>query len=71
PGDGGPEDQGLAALARGLEHLHLGYAILGWMLRLPLLRPLLQLLTDASGGGPRPVPQTPTAQPTGRDQTNS
>src|SRR5262249_33143268 len=55
PGDGGPAEQGIAALARGLQHPHLGYAWLGWTARLPLVRPFLQLLADASGGGPRRV----------------
>jgi protein-S-isoprenylcysteine O-methyltransferase Ste14 len=57
PADGSPEESGVAALARALEHLHLGYALLGWTARLPLLRPALQLLADAVGGFPRHVPR--------------
>lgn len=61
PADGSPEEEGVAALARALEHLHLGYALLGWTARLPLLRPALQLLADAAGGSPRRVPRRPLA----------
>ena len=55
PADGGAEESGVAALGRALEHLHLGYAIVGWTARLPVLRPALQLLADAAGGFPRRV----------------
>ena len=55
PGDGTGVEEGVAALARALEHLHLGWAFAGWTARLPLVRPLLQLLADASGGAPRPT----------------
>ncbi len=47
------EEEGVAAFARGLEHLHLGWAWLGFTLRLPVVRPFLQLVADASGAGPR------------------
>jgi protein-S-isoprenylcysteine O-methyltransferase Ste14 len=50
---GGREVDGVAALARALEHLHLGWAFVGWTLRLPLITQIAQLLVDASGGGPR------------------
>jgi protein-S-isoprenylcysteine O-methyltransferase Ste14 len=49
------EDEGIAALARALEHIHLGWAFVGWSLRLPVVRPVVQLVVDASGGGPRRV----------------
>ncbi|HYY88326.1 MAG TPA: methyltransferase, partial [Chloroflexota bacterium] len=55
PGDGSPDDEGVAALGRALEHLSLGWALLGWMVRLPLLVSLVQLVVDAVGGGPRLV----------------
>lgn len=55
PADRSPAEEGVRALARGLEHIHLGYALVGWTVRLPLVRPFLQLLLDASGGGPRQV----------------
>src|SRR5207248_2717898 len=53
PGDF--EAEGVAALARALEHVHLGWALVGWTLRLPVLNSVAQLLVDASGGGPRRV----------------
>ncbi|MFI5710325.1 methyltransferase family protein [Kribbella sp. NPDC051620] len=60
----GPDDlqaSGLAAVARGLEHSGPGWAYLGWSIRLPVVRPMLQLLVDGMGGGPR---QLPTAKET-------
>jgi protein-S-isoprenylcysteine O-methyltransferase Ste14 len=50
------EATGVAALARALEHIHLGWAFAGCFLRLPVVRPFAQLLTDAVGGGPRSIP---------------
>lgn len=50
------------AIARGLEHLHLGWAMLGWAVRLPGVAWFLQLLVDASGGGPRDVAQSADPQ---------
>ena len=50
--DGGPEESGVAALGRALEHIHLGWAFLSWTLRLPLLNYLTQMVADAAGGGP-------------------
>jgi hypothetical protein len=55
PNDGSTEVSGIPAVARALEHIHLGWAMLGWVLRLPVISPLVQLLVDASGGGPREV----------------
>ncbi|MYR33591.1 isoprenylcysteine carboxylmethyltransferase family protein [Nocardiopsis alba] len=45
---------GLAALARAMEHLHLGWAMVGWTISLPGVRWTLQLCADAFGAGPRP-----------------
>lgn len=53
--DEGYQVDGIAALARALEHLNLAWAMVGLAARLPLVRPLLQVLVDASGGGPRPA----------------
>jgi protein-S-isoprenylcysteine O-methyltransferase Ste14 len=53
PGDGTGEEQGVAAIARGLEHINLCWAFLGFAMRLPVVRPLLQLLIDVSGGEER------------------
>ena len=52
---GAVEDEGLAALARALEHVNLGYALAGMALRLPGINAALQAIVDASGGGPMPV----------------
>ncbi len=63
PGDAGAEEQGVAALARGLEHIHFGYALVGFAMRLPVVCPLLQLLADVSGGQPRVIPRWRVAEP--------
>jgi hypothetical protein len=60
-GPDGLQASGLAAVARGLEHRGPGWAYLGWAIRLPVVRPMLQLLVDGMGGGPR---QLPTAKET-------
>ena len=52
PGDGTGDAAGVAALGRALEHLNLGWAMLGMVVRLPGIGWLIQLATDASGGGP-------------------
>jgi protein-S-isoprenylcysteine O-methyltransferase Ste14 len=55
PGDGTHELEGVAAVARALEHVHFGWAMLGMFMRLPGVVEVLQLIVDASGGGPRPA----------------
>jgi hypothetical protein len=45
--------EGVRALGRALEHLHLGWAFAGAVLRLPLVWQSVQLVMDASGLGPR------------------
>ena len=55
PRDETPDEEGVPAVARALEHVHLGWAALGWTMRLPVLRTLLQILVDASGGEPRRI----------------
>jgi len=54
PGDG-REEEGVAALGRGLEHLHLGWAYLSWIVRLPIILQFIQLITDVVWLGPRKV----------------
>jgi len=49
------EDAGLAALARALEHVNLGCALVGMTLRLPGINAALQAIVDVSGGGPMSV----------------
>lgn len=55
PAAGGPIDEGVAAFARALEHVNLGWAWIGMLIRLPIVRPFLQIVVDASGGYPRPT----------------
>jgi protein-S-isoprenylcysteine O-methyltransferase Ste14 len=55
PMDGSAPDEGVAAFARGLEHLNLAWAFAGALLRLPVIYPLIQLLLDASGLGPQRI----------------
>jgi protein-S-isoprenylcysteine O-methyltransferase Ste14 len=52
------EEDGVAALARALESIHLGWAFVGWTLRLPIVRQVVQLLVDAAGGGPHHLTTT-------------
>lgn len=60
PGDGSPEEEGVAAFARALEHIHLGFALFAFLLRLPGMIDFVQLVVDASGGGPRLVQREPS-----------
>jgi protein-S-isoprenylcysteine O-methyltransferase Ste14 len=53
PANGSAPVEGIRALGRALEHLHLGWAFCGAALRLPLVWQSVQLLMDASGLGPR------------------
>jgi protein-S-isoprenylcysteine O-methyltransferase Ste14 len=53
----GVRAQGVAAFARAAEHLHLGWALLGWMLQLPGVGWFAQVWADALGAGPRVVPR--------------
>jgi protein-S-isoprenylcysteine O-methyltransferase Ste14 len=55
PADG-PDESGVLAFARSLEHLNLGWAFCGFVLRLPVIHHTSQLLTDAAGFGPRTLP---------------
>lgn len=50
-------DEGVGALARAAEHINFAWAMLGFIVRLPLLRQWLQLLADVSGGGERLIPR--------------
>jgi protein-S-isoprenylcysteine O-methyltransferase Ste14 len=48
---------GVSAVGRSLEHVNLAWAAASWVARLPLVEPLLQLVTDAVGGEPRSISQ--------------
>jgi hypothetical protein len=55
-GTDGHTASGVAAFARALEHLHLGWALLAWLLLLPGAGRFAQLVVDAVGGGPLASP---------------
>ncbi len=48
--NGKPIASGVAALGYSLEHIHFGWAFVGWILRFPIVTQLIQLLVDAVGG---------------------
>jgi Phospholipid methyltransferase len=60
--DGVGTETGLAAVGRSLEHVNFALAIGSWIVRLPLVRPLLQLVADAVGGGPRQLSLQPATR---------
>jgi len=62
------EYTGVRALARALEHLHLGWAMVGWTIQLPGIRRAAQLLADAVGGAPRRTKRGPRSPVDGADQ---
>jgi protein-S-isoprenylcysteine O-methyltransferase Ste14 len=57
----GTTEQGVKALGRALEHLHVGWALAGAAARLPVVSVAAQALTDASGFGPRELDPVKTA----------
>ncbi|GAB3171618.1 hypothetical protein GCM10027059_40130 [Myceligenerans halotolerans] len=64
----GIEVRGVEAVARALGYVHLGWAMVGWALALPVVRHFAQLCADAFGAGPRPArayddAATPTGGP--------
>ncbi len=58
--DGHHQEEGIAALARALEHIHLGWALIGFTIRLPVIFHLIQLLADAVGAEPRRIERRKT-----------
>lgn len=54
-GPSGRRYRGFAAIARALEHIHLGWALVGWILALPGVVHLAQLVADVCGPGPQDV----------------
>ena len=62
-GDGTLVAHGVEAIARALEHIHLGWALLAFLLRLPILSSVAQLLADASGAEPRTIRAASKANP--------
>jgi protein-S-isoprenylcysteine O-methyltransferase Ste14 len=59
---GGERAAGFGAIGRSLEHANLAWAAAGWIARLPGVEQLLQLITDAVGGGPRTIVQDGAAR---------
>jgi len=57
----GLQVSGVAAISRALDHVHFGWAIAGAVMRFPVVCQLIQLLVDASGGGPRRIQAAPSA----------
>ena len=51
----GPPSVGVAAIARALEHIHLGWAVVGWILALPGFKQFAQVIADSFGPTPREV----------------
>ena len=58
PADGRAQ-RGVIAVARALEHIHLGWAIVGWVLALPLVSHFAQLVVDVFGPSPGAVAGRP------------
>jgi len=58
PADGRPV-RGVAAIARALEHINLGWAFVGWILAMPGVSHLAQLMSDVWGPGPQRVAGPP------------
>lgn len=54
--EGRTSDDGVRALARALELSGLGWAWVGWLVRLPVLGSGVQAVADACGLGPRTLP---------------
>ncbi|MEM9566380.1 MAG: isoprenylcysteine carboxylmethyltransferase family protein, partial [Actinomycetota bacterium] len=58
---GADERSGVAAVAAALTHVHLGWAVVGWTIGLPVLSHLAQLVTDVVIVEPHPVGGTDPA----------
>jgi protein-S-isoprenylcysteine O-methyltransferase Ste14 len=63
PAEGRPS-RGVAAIARSLEHIHIGWAIAGWVLAMPLVSHFAQLVVDVFGPMPQRVAGLPYEQST-------
>jgi protein-S-isoprenylcysteine O-methyltransferase Ste14 len=58
PADGPPQ-RGVIAVARALEHIHLGWAMAGWVLAMPIVSHFAQLVVDVFGPTPHAVDGLP------------
>jgi len=63
PLDGSDPEEGICGFARGLEHINLGWALAGALLRLPGISHLIQILMDGSGLGPQLIPRRARSSP--------
>ncbi|WP_415975358.1 methyltransferase family protein [Rhodococcus sp. 077-4] len=61
--DGRVFADGTRAIGCALEHLTLGWAVLGWVMRAPVLASVIALVTDACGGAPRSIPRRMSQSP--------
>jgi protein-S-isoprenylcysteine O-methyltransferase Ste14 len=59
--DGRPS-RGIHAIARSLEHIHIGWAIVGWVLAMPIVSHFAQVVVDAFGPAPHQVEGLPYAE---------
>jgi protein-S-isoprenylcysteine O-methyltransferase Ste14 len=46
-------ESGVRAIAMALQHLHLAWAVIGWIAGLPVISQVAQICFDAAGAGPR------------------
>lgn len=54
-------DSGIVAIGRGLERINFGWALVGWLLMMPIARIVFQLIADVVGGHARlPVAGAPS-----------
>lgn len=58
PANGSPS-RGVVAIGHALAHIHIGWAIAGWVLALPVVSHLAQLVVDLFGPRPRRVAGLP------------
>ena len=56
------EEEGIVAIARVMEHIHLGWAWFGWLIRLPLINYVAQLLVEWSFDKPLAVCKRTTSE---------
>lgn len=54
----GRKETGIAGVAMALQHIHLGWAALGWIAGMPVVSHALQLCFDVAGAGKKPL-ETP------------
>jgi protein-S-isoprenylcysteine O-methyltransferase Ste14 len=55
----GRTSRGITAIARSLEHIHIGWAIVGWVLAMPIVSHFAQVVVDVFGPAPHQVAGLP------------